>query len=248
MTTGVIDVRIVEPYVDGFQAAIAGLDLQYKGTLTNPIPEALPPAGGSVSAADTGTGTSNDLPPSVGWNYYAILNVDTGTVMRGRTNIQGDAALCPQGVLLTPNSHYREYDFNATTLRTGYSDFESGPSGTNFTMPEIVLHRNTSPDADGDGLPDMAEFIAGTNPHLRNTNGDGISDYAAVQQGLDPLAGTGLIPALSAAFPCRGRRRLSRSRDPPAAGSLLTLLPGTTAWRSSMSRSRPGRQSSASCN
>jgi RHS repeat-associated protein len=42
-------------------------------------------------------------------------------------------------------------------------------------------------DADGDGLSNLAEFLAGTNPTLADTDGDGIPDGEEIAAGTDPL-------------------------------------------------------------
>ncbi|MSU63157.1 MAG: hypothetical protein EXS31_12315 [Pedosphaera sp.] len=67
-------------------------------------------------------------------------------------------------------------------------------------LPPVVLRRDPSPDADGDGLSDLGEFIVGTNKGKPDTDGDGIADAAEVQQGSDPNDGkpvsTGVIASL----------------------------------------------------
>ena len=56
------------------------------------------------------------------------------------------------------------YDYRGTTTRDGYI-FETGYS----TDP-------TDPDSDNDGLDDGAEQLAGSNPFMADTDGDGLSD------------------------------------------------------------------------
>jgi hypothetical protein len=51
------------------------------------------------------------------------------------------------------------------------------------------LRTSTSPDSDGDGLHDLAEFILGTNPNNPDSDGDGIPDGVEIQDGTDPLDG-----------------------------------------------------------
>ena len=132
--------------------------------------------------------------------YFAIENLDDGFIMRSSTSLVSGGALCPDGVFLSPNAHYRQFVFQASTGLVGVSDFTTPSSGVDFTMPEIILGQDTSPDSDGDGLRDMAEFIVGTSASSTDTNHDGISDGAAIQNGLDPLGGvafpTGVIASL----------------------------------------------------
>ena len=49
------------------------------------------------------------------------------------------------------------------------------------------LDHGPGTDADGDGVTDVAEFLAGTDPSLTDTDGDGISDSDEISRGTDPL-------------------------------------------------------------
>ena len=49
------------------------------------------------------------------------------------------------------------------------------------------LSRDGSEDFDSDGLPDLGEYIAGTDPLSPDTDGDGLPDGWEVSHGLDPL-------------------------------------------------------------
>ena len=49
------------------------------------------------------------------------------------------------------------------------------------------LSRDGTEDFDSDGLPDLGEYIAGTDPLSPDTDGDGLPDGWEVSHGLDPL-------------------------------------------------------------
>ena len=45
-------------------------------------------------------------------------------------------------------------------------------------------------DPDSDGLTNLQEFTAGTNPQAADTDGDGFSDKEEIDAGSDPLDGS----------------------------------------------------------
>jgi hypothetical protein len=121
--------------------------------------------------------------PSASRYYYAIENLRTGEVVRrGTTGKQGIPA---NGLILAPTTPYREWMLEGATGFVGLTDFTTPASGLTFSIPPISLGLPQTPDSDGDGLSDSAEFIVGTNPKLPDTNGDGVSDGAAVRLGID---------------------------------------------------------------
>ncbi len=54
----------------------------------------------------------------------------------------------------------------------------------------------TNPDTDGDGMHDGWEYLLGTDPTNPDTDGDGMSDLAEVLLGFDPLVADTFTPAL----------------------------------------------------
>ena len=154
-----------------------------------------------IEGSDPAGAGTPDLTPQTGLHYFAILNLDSGQVIqRGGA---GDNGIAHHNLILAPNTHYRQFILQAATLLVGSSDFTTPDSGATITLPAIPLHTSRMADSDGDGLPDDAEFIMGTDPRDADSDADGIKDGAEVQQGTDPLSNrtvrTGIIA--SAATP-----------------------------------------------
>ena len=57
----------------------------------------------------------------------------------------------------------------------------------------MIFKASGQPDRDFDGLPDDIEIAIGTNPDNSDTDGDGIDDFSAIQQKIDPL-GEAVLP------------------------------------------------------
>lgn len=141
-----------------------------------------------------------------GLHYYAITNLDdpSSTVLRGQA---GSAGYAHDSIFLAPTTRYREWILQMQTLRVAVADFTTPISGQGFSLPEFKLQPTTSPDSDGDGLSDLAEFILGTNPSNSDTDGDGVRDGAEIQQGLDPLSGRAAATGVIASLPLPGEAK-----------------------------------------
>jgi hypothetical protein len=135
-----------------------------------------------------GSSVSADFPPP-GPVYYAAFT-DSGVTLRNRTSSEGQYNLIlgasPNGALIM--------FFDPINWTMGFSGLPELQSGQRATFPDYLLtiDATTLNDTDGDGLPNVAEFIIGTDFVILDTDGDGITDGAEVQQGTDPLDG---IPA-----------------------------------------------------
>lgn len=140
-------------------------------------------AGVQRAVADT-----NALGLEIGVHYYAISNMSNPAIpiLRGKTGSQGYAH---DAIILAPDARYREWILQIRTMRVASEDFTTPSVGQRFQLPRFLLQPVSSPDSDGDGLSDLAEFILGTNPNNPDSDGDGIQDGVEIQDGTDPLDG-----------------------------------------------------------
>lgn len=127
--------------------------------------------------------------------YYAVEDRAQQQVVRRGT--AGSAGVAFAQLILAPNTGYRIWMLEAATLRVAEVTLTTPDNGRSFRIPPFAFQQQSSHDADGDDLPDLGEFIMGTNGRERDTDGDGIADGAEVRQGTDPLSGlavrTGIV-------------------------------------------------------
>lgn len=92
------------------------------------------------------------------------------------------------------------------TMQIATSFFVTGPAGSTFNIPQAVWNEITpTADADGDGLPDVAEIIVGTDGKIPDSDGDGMLDGAEVRSGTNPLDGIVLQPGIVGAVDTPGQ-------------------------------------------
>lgn len=153
-----------------------------------------------------GTGLADAGPtPEVGNDFYAIStpNQSGSPVFRGRSDAEGGAE-----VFLPPDEVLNASFFDPITGLIGLLVNETGSSGPGLGLPIPQFLASTEADDDGDGLPNDVEDVIGTSKTKVDTDGNGVSDFAAIQQGLDPLGGrafpTGIIGSLTLPAQVRG--------------------------------------------
>jgi hypothetical protein len=105
---------------------------------------------------------------------------------------------------LPPNQaiHYSIFDPISGLIAHAYD--VTAASGRNTPILAPVFLASTANDSDGDGLPDDIEFAIGTGLNDTDTDDDGVSDFAEIAQGLDPLGGRGLPIGVVAGATLRG--------------------------------------------
>lgn len=163
---------------------------------------------GGVGFGGGGQSVSASFPfPSTYFNprprpmLYRVTDTASGFQQFGETNDQGTF----DRLIVTPNSLVMIEYVDRETFDYAQVIFRSGEPGTNHRIPPaLFIPAHLLPDTDGDGLPDIAEAVIGTDPFLADTNGDGVEDGAAVRAGSDPLSGLGLRTGLVAAVSTEG--------------------------------------------
>jgi hypothetical protein len=93
---------------------------------------------------------------------------------------------------VSANAFYRAAFLEPTTLSYGVINFLSAEPGRTADIPPVLLFPlEGQSDADGDGLPDLAEFVVGTDPANPDTDGDEVLNGTNPLDGL--VATTGII-------------------------------------------------------
>jgi hypothetical protein len=134
--------------------------------------------------------------------YYVLEGVPDGWVTRGRLSADGQLGLAA----VRARTVYKLSLFDPRDWLWGSVSFLSAEVGRTTPLPHVLLVPfDDEPDADADGLPDLAEWILGTDRANPDTSGDGIRDGDAVRLGLDPLGGrpvrTGVIASAPTSAP-----------------------------------------------
>jgi hypothetical protein len=134
---------------------------------------------------------------STGLHYYAVWDASRNEItQRGQA---GSLGVVHANILLPPRQLFRNYVLRAATLEVGWVDFLSAENGRTAPLPDIILLPDDSADGDGDLLPDIAEFIMGTDSADPDTDNDGVPDGVEVRNGTNPSDGlavaTGVIAA-----------------------------------------------------
>ncbi|HMO64633.1 MAG TPA: hypothetical protein PKE47_05315, partial [Verrucomicrobiota bacterium] len=157
--------------------------------------------------------------PSTGLHYFRLENLASRRVLRGRTG--GDGVAFPRPLILVADTPHRLTVITADGRFAADLEFTSAPMGRSAEFPPLVLRSLSGPDSDGDGLPDAAEEVLGSNPENPDTDGDGVSDLAEAIAGTSPVGEDALPLGALAVFPTGGHAwdvMLERDRVLVAAG------------------------------
>ena len=137
-----------------------------------------------------GTGLAENVYPQWGNDFQAIDTPDLAgsDTLRTVSDNNGNFSF-----FLPPQQLYHYSSFDPDTGLIGHSYGTTPQSGRGIDLTSsIVFGASTAPDTDFDGLPDDIEHAIGTFLDKTDTNSDGIDDYTAIQQGIDPLGDTAL--------------------------------------------------------
>jgi hypothetical protein len=158
--------------------------------ITHPGLHGLAPPGGSIFA------TGGPLQP----NDYVVVKIGNGIPLRTRTDDAGQFSL-----FLPPDQNYAMTIFDPTTGRVAHSAGTTPHSGQSINVGQgLVFNASTQIDSDQDGLADDIELVIGTNPGKKDSDGDGLRDSAAIQNGLDANAHRTYPTGIVASLPLAG--------------------------------------------
>lgn len=133
-------------------------------------------------------------PPARGW--YALEDLDSGLVRRGRTEPRGYL----NGLILRPNNPYRIRLLLGDRLVYHEAFFTSADAGQQTYMPYGQPRVLSATDTDGDGISAEAEFVLGTSDTKADSDEDGVPDLEELRHNTNPLDGqppaNGVIAAL----------------------------------------------------
>ena len=130
-------------------------------------------------------------PLPAGLQYFAIETLDGQGIAprRGTTT----ASVPFTSTVFAAETRYRAWLLHGPTLLVGSVEFTSGRNGRRFRIPAVVFGRSDPIDSDDDQLPDLGEFIVGTDPLDADSDDDGVPDGAEVLQGTDPRPNSMLL-------------------------------------------------------
>jgi hypothetical protein len=166
---------------------------------------------------------AQSLEPLEGVRFYALEQLDTGFTLRGSYTSRKEFL---EGLLLVPNAPYRLSVFHPGPMSYGFTDFSSSSlSDGDVPVPSVTLLPTIGMDSDDDGLITPIEVVLGTAPNLADTDEDGISDLAEIQQGLNPLDDRGFPTGIVGTLPTNGSAaRLVVTRTPADPEALTAYV------------------------
>lgn len=112
-------------------------------------------------------------------HFFVLQDLASGLVLRGR--LTPGAQWPPQ--ILAPNRRYLATYLDPLTGHRGSTVFLSADSGSYSRIPAAPLLPDLGFDRDGDGLPDSAEWVLGSDPNRVDSDGDGVGDGAEFRSG-----------------------------------------------------------------
>lgn len=148
--------------------------------------------------ATSGFGSENTIRCRNMWS----IEVYGGTTIRGC--VSGSMEI---DAFLPPNVPVQVKVYDPLRGEIGVVAGVTGLSGSQTSLPRLIMLPDNNPDTDGDGMSDKAEKILGTDPFNRDSDGDGISDLAEIQQGTDPLSGRAVATGIIASLPLPGEAK-----------------------------------------
>ena len=174
-------------------------------------------------------GTGVKMPAKAAWgdDFVAVTTQSAGgdNTIRVRSDTDGNF-----NTFLPPTTPYEITIFDPQSGMVARDFGTTAPSGRGLDLSSTLVFRgSTEPDTDFDGLPDDIEFAIGTSARKADTDGDGLDDFASINQGLNPLGVRPLTTGVIANLTLQGQAKevvLVGSIDDPS-GQTAYVATGT---------------------
>ena len=134
--------------------------------------------------------------------------------------------------LLAPNTAYTLRGFDPVSGATGTTVFVTGPTGTGTDTSPLPMI-NTGDPTLADGLTAKQAFIIGVDPSIASNLAPGLTDLAALQQGLFADTGLPTSTGIQASVALKGEARaiaLAGNQSGPSGGTQLLALVATGSY------------------
>ncbi len=171
-------------------------------------------------------GTGLAALPTVSWGQdYVGIQVTTANNPPALHAVSDDKGFF--SFFLPNNSPYHMAVFDPATGLVAHDYGKTADSGKGVNLTATLLFgASLERDSDYDGLPDDVEFAIDSNPRSSDTNKDGISDFAAIRQGLSPLGDlgtpTGVVGATTLQGTASGVAVIGSTTDPTKLTAFVT--------------------------
>ena len=161
------------------------------------------PAHPTLTTTVVGTGALSDSVGNWGGDYVSISFPSLGdnSTVRLMSDMTGNFS-----AFLPASTVYNISVFDPKSGLIAKDEGVTGRSGTPIDLTSMLTFKaSTAPDSDGDGIPDDIKACIGISLTKPNANANGVDDFTALQEGLNPVSTTQVNNGVIASLPLQGQ-------------------------------------------
>jgi hypothetical protein len=178
----------------------------------------------SAPMAASSTTMMGDSSPALGNHLYAALQSPDGNVQRFQFDLTAGISY-----FLEPDTLYSLTVFDPSSLLVGSAVFMSASSGSTTPVPLVGMAADSgTPGADG--LTPTAAFVIGVNNGIADNLVPGVTDLAALQEGLASAPSLVTTTGVVASLPLQGEAQAIVLAGSPTNAAALTAYIATGTY------------------